>query len=460
MKIRDKISYQFTFLVGTILLFFCVMIYVVTFMQHQSEFYKELGDRAKNTAYIYLEEDGFSEEVYRAIQERYIQKLPEEIVQLYDNNNTPKFIEIPGENIHDDAIINHIRDNYLYPDYYKFQHGDKLAAGFFYPDNQGDFVVIISATDAIGQTFLENLIWILVVGFFLSLVIIFFTGRFFAIQALKPIPKIVNQVNSITASSLYIRLESGKEQDELSELTDTFNDLLKRLEENFNMQKRFVSNASHELRTPLTSMIGEIEVSLLKERTSEEYQETLNSIHHEALTMQELTTGLLELAQAESERLNMMFREVHVDEVITEAGRQIEKKYPDAQVNVHIDKPLGAQESRFVTTANTSLLFDVFLNVIDNAIKFSPHTQVADIFLTKENKEIRLTIKDYGLGIDEDEIDKIFDPFYRSQNVISQKGYGIGLSLVKRILNIFQGSIHIDSALHKGTTVTIFLIEK
>jgi len=454
MKIRTKLSIQFTVLVTTILVFFCLIIYYISTVQHRIEFYKVLQDRAYITAYMYLEEDGFPPEIYRTIRERYLQRLPNESALLFDEYNMPKFVEEGEGVVFNDDILEYIRANYVYPESYNFRKGNIQSVGLFYPDNQGDFVVIVSAFDVNAEIFLNNLAWLLGSGCMLSLIILFIAGHFFSRQALRPIPKIVNQVNNISASNLFTRLKAGKENDEISELIDTFNNLLHRLEENFNLQKRFVANASHELRTPLTSIIGEIEVTVVKDRTVTEYKEILNSIYHDALKLHELISGLLNIAQAESEKLNMLLKPVRVDELVLETCLLIEKKYPGSKVNINYSDS-HTKNDDYLLSSNWSLLYHVFLNVMDNAVKFSHDKPHINVTLASNKKEISVNIRDHGIGVRKEEVDRIFDPFYRSKDVIGYYGYGIGLSLVKRILSILNGEIQISSTHGKGTNASI-----
>lgn len=458
MKIRNKLSIQFTVLVAAILLCFCIVIYYVMSIQHQNEFYEDLIERANVSAYIYLEKDDLPQDVYNTIRQRYLHNLNAEFVQMYDMNNERKFIESNPVD-YNVELINYIRSNYTYPNYYRDREGDTQTIGMFYPDNQGDFVIIASAVDEEGQEFLNDLAWILAFGFSFSLVIILFTGRFFAIQALKPIPRIVNQVNSMSASKLNVRLEEGSEEDELGELIATFNKLLDRIEDNFNIQRRFVANASHELRTPLTSIIGEIEVTLAKKRSTSEYNDVLESIHDDALTLHELSSSLLELAQAESEKINMMFQEIRVDEIVLDACLQIEKKYKDSKINVNCPDIIN-QDERFIVYANRTLLYNAILNVLDNAAKFSTDCPGIDVEIIDHEQFVQVKIMDNGIGIKEEDKDRIFDPFFRSDSAISKKGYGIGLSVVKKVLNLLNSEIDVESIYQKGTTVTIHLRRK
>lgn len=454
MKIRNRLSIQFTLLVASILVVLLSAIFYVSWNQRTSLFYEQLLDRTITTAYIYLEEDEFPPEVYRSVRERYVRTLPEEIGLLYDMSNQPAFVEPPESVPYETAMIDFIRDTATYPDYIAFSEGKWRSVGMFYPDNQGDFVVIVSAIDYTGRAQLANLAWTLIIGYFVAVVILFFAGRFYARQALKPIPHILRQVNAISPSSLDQRLDTGKEGDEISELVGTFNLFLDRLEESFNSQKRFVANASHELRTPLTSIIGELEVALAKQRTGQEYAKVLESVHNDTLVLRDLVSGLLDLAQTDTSRMPGKQELVRIDELVIEAGMLVQKKYPGARVHVNYVTESGNDQD-FMFTGNRPLLMNVFVNVIENAVKFSPNLAEAEVIMAADAGNIDVTVKDQGIGIPENEIEKIFDPFFRSRNAIAYKGFGIGLSLVDRILRMMDARIQVDSAPGKGTNARI-----
>jgi signal transduction histidine kinase len=451
VKIRNRLSLQFTALVASVLLIFCVIIYSITATQVRNDFFDELYDRTLTTAYIFLEEDEFSPHIYELIRERYIRSLPGEIAQLFDMQNQPEFLPLSQEVSYSDELINYIRDT----EFHTFSKDGRQAVGIFYRDNQGDFVVIVSAVNTAGQVQLYNLTRALVAGYFICVAILFLAGRFFAAQSLRPIPRVVQQVNAITPDKLDARLDDGGNMDEISELANTFNNLLDRLQGSILMQQRFVANASHELRTPLTSVIGEVEVTLSKARSTEEYEEVLRSIHHDALMLHELINGLLQIAQTESEKLQNLLEKVRIDELVLEAGMLVEKKYPGASVQVNYADGLADMDV-FIMPAPKALLLNVFVNVIDNAIKFSPENPRAAVQLDANADDIRIVIRDEGIGIPAEEQERVFDPFYRADSAITYGGYGIGLSLVKRVVTLLGGQVTLASEHDKGTSVTVF----
>ena len=451
MKIRNRLSLQFTALVAGILLMFCVIIYAITLTQVRSDFRSQLYERTLTTAYIFLEEDEFPPHVYDLIRERYIRTLPDEVAQLFDMENQAAFLPLSDVVHYSDDLINYIRDQ----EFHSFRDGERDAIGIFYRDNQGDFVVIVSAINRAGQAQLYNLTRALVTGYIIAVTILFIAGRFFAAQSLRPIPRVVREVNAITPDKLGARLNDGGSDDEIAELARTFNKLLERIQASFDLQQRFVANASHELRTPLTSVIGEVEVTLSKTRTPDEYQEVLQSIHHDALMLHQLVDGLLQIAHTESEKLHAMLETVRLDELVQEAAMITEKKHAGTRILINYADDSTEME-HFLIPAPRSLLLNVFINLMDNAVKFSPGAPTVEVGMQADQQSITTWVSDQGIGIPPEDHTRIFEPFFRSDAAISYQGFGIGLSLVRRVVQLMGGEIRLDSAPASGTTVTIF----
>lgn len=455
MKIRNRLSLQFSVIITIILLLLFSFLYVASKKYVENEFYSELYQRADITAQIYLEEDSISSELYESIINRYVRKIPNEIGVLFDIDNNIDFVDIPLFLPYDLNMVNYIRENYEYPDQFNFTDGSWQSTGFFYPDNQGDYVVIVSAIDKAGLNYLRNLAWLLVLGYLISIITLFQVTRFFSFKALQPISEILRQVKNINPNALEKRLSEGKEKDEINELVETFNLFLDRFEDSYTMQKRFIANASHELRTPLTSIIGEIEVALNKDRTTIEYKETLNSVLNEVINLQKLVLVLLDISVAEAEKLKLAFGPIRIDEIVIEACSIVEKNYPESKIHLNYENNSKSNLEDFMVNAYEPLLLNVFINLIENGVKFSPIEKSVYILIKNDETGIEIQIKDNGIGITVEESEKIFDPFYRSPDAMVYEGFGIGLSLVQKIIKMHDGEMHMQSELNKGTSFNI-----
>jgi signal transduction histidine kinase len=325
--------------------------------------------------------------------------------------------------------------------------------GLLYADKYDRFVVIASALDIYGRSKLNNLKWIIIIGFLISIGFTVFIGKIYANRALKPMSDVVKQVDKITIASLDMRVNEGNGTDEIAQLAITFNKMLVRLESAFEMQKSFVSNASHELRTPLTSITGQIEVSLMESNTQEEYEVILKSVLEDVKNLNSLSNGLLDLAKANSDISAIALRTLRFDEILWETRAELMGRKKNYNISIKFSEPIE-DENEITVIGNDHLLKTAIVNLMDNACKFSPDKSV-EIFLFVRDKYIVAEFVDNGIGIDAADMEKIFQPFYRAINAKPISGNGLGLSLTDKIIQIHRGTVSIESQLHKGTTVTV-----
>jgi signal transduction histidine kinase len=282
---------------------------------------------------------------------------------------------------------------------------------------------------------------------------LFFIGRWFAKKALEPIDDMIGEMQQVRASNLSLRITEGNGRDEISKLAQNFNRLLKHLDNAFEVQQTYVTNASHELKTPVTSIIGEIEVALNKGRTTEEYQQVLRSVLNDAEGLNETITGLMELAQVDMSYTQAALSPVAIDELIWELADQWTHKLGKGLFAVNI-KHLPDDPEKLQIPANKALLTIALNNIISNAYKFSDKRRV-QCDLDAGNDNISITITDTGIGIPVDETEKVFHSFYRGTNVKDYHGNGIGLYITGKIINLFNGTINITSIPGQGTSITI-----
>jgi signal transduction histidine kinase len=316
-------------------------------------------------------------------------------------------------------------------------------------------VVVVSAVDLYGFTKLDRLRNILGAGWIVSVVVTILAGRYFAGQALQPVSHIVQQVNGISASNIHARLRTGKSQDELVQLSQTFNKMLGRLEEAFTLQKSFVSHVSHELRTPLAVITSQIEVTRMQARTPAAYQEALDSVLEEVRHMNHLTDNLLALARVSADAATVPTRPLRVDELLWQAKADLLRKNSGYAIEM-LYAQLPDAEEQLVVRGNEPLLRTAFLNLMENGCKYSAdHAVRVNLFLHPAALEIRVV--DGGTGIAPQDLPHVFEPFYRSEQNGNVAGHGIGLPLTYRIVKLHGGSIRLDSLPGQGTTVVVVL---
>jgi signal transduction histidine kinase len=272
---------------------------------------------------------------------------------------------------------------------------------------------------------------------------------------LKPVNEIITHVNSITDSNLNSRLSEGNGKDELAELAITFNNMLERLENAFELQQKFVASASHELRTPLTSIIGNIEVSLSRHRNAEEYRIVLQTVLEEAERLHRLSDGLLNIAQASSDINNIKMEYIRIDELLEESKNTVQVQMAESKMDLSFENMPDSSDDLLIK-GNKNLLAIAFENLFENANKFSDNKNVK-INLVYTTESFNVTIIDNGIGIPDKDLSNVFQTFFRADNARSFSGSGVGLSLCQKIILLHNGDLTIRSELGKGTVVSVVL---
>ena len=453
MKIKTKLALRFALIIGSILLLFSITIYYFSSAYQLKEFKSRLKYKAINTGIRLVNLPEIDSSLLARMDKITINQLYDETREIYDYNNKKLlyyFNEGKTPFSSTISIINTIKKN----GQISYSEGQRDVVGILYPKDNPKFIIICSAIDFNGIKDLNNLKLILIISLVVSLIIIIISALFYSREALKPISKIIMQMDNITASHLHSRVIVDERKDEIAALALTFNNMIDRIEEAFNMQKNFVSHASHELRTPLTSIKGQIDVALMRARDIEEYISILNSINSDIQILTELTNGFLDMAESGMDDHKLKTEKIRVDDVLFYVKNEFREKHNKYNINISFENTID-DDSKLILHANLSLLKILFYNLIDNACKFSDNKSVNVIISTSEQFYLIIYFIDNGIGIPESEINKITEPFYRASNISGKSGYGIGLSIVKQIVSLHNGQINITSELNKGSTVKL-----
>jgi two-component system OmpR family sensor kinase len=307
----------------------------------------------------------------------------------------------------------------------------------------------LSAVDATRTSLLSIMIVVAVVAVVLAAL-----GSWVLLgRALYPLEVITDTVDQINrADDLSRRIPNVRRaEDEIGDLIISFNQTLERLESLFTSQQRFLADVSHEFRTPLTVIKGNVD---LMRRIQEADDESLTSIDQEAGRLTRLVGGLLMLAQAESGKLALDFRPVELDTLLTEVFTEM-RVLARNKVNIHLN-----DIDQLVVRGDRDRLKQVLLNLVANAIQYTPPG--GDIFLSlaKVGEQARIIIRDTGPGIPSEDLPHIFDRFYRAEKSRTRSktsGFGLGLSIAYWIVEHHGGQIKVESKEGKGTTFAIWL---
>jgi heavy metal sensor kinase len=279
-------------------------------------------------------------------------------------------------------------------------------------------------------------------------------GWVLARRALKPVDRMTQTARRISGEYLAGRLQETGTGDELDRLAKTLNDMLGRLDDSFRQTRQFSADAAHELQTPLTILKGEIEVALRSLRSPEEYRGVLTSSLEEIDRISSLVAGLLLLARVDRGVLRLDLKPLELHKLLGEVGEQMRLLAANHAVNLDY----GAVEPAAIQ-GDREHFKRLLLNLIDNAIKYTPAGGRVTLSLRCDGNLAHLGISDTGMGLTQDEQKQIFNRFYRAAEARSQSGggAGLGLSIAQSIAMAHGGSIEVESAPGQGSTFTVSL---
>jgi two-component system sensor histidine kinase ArlS len=452
LKIKFKITALFTLLVTAILLLLSFSVYYFSTLERRETFKRRITGRANiNSQLFTIVGDTNVAALVRFDSSS--TSIPQKTVRIY-NSKDHQVYSFTAKGADTIPFYKDYVDEAKVSGPVYFNVGVKEAVAFPYVEQANRITVVVAGYDEEGWNRLAQLRQILAGSLAIGVMITLVVGYAFSTQLVKPIAQIIKEVNDISSQNLSHRIHAGSGQDELNKLANTFNELLNRLQESFNIQRRFISNASHELSTPLTSILSQLEVTLHKERTGEEYQQVLQSIHEDVQQMQQLTKSLLEIAKTGSQG-SIELKEVRIDEILFKITADVRKISEQYEVKLYFgDFP--EDEKDFLVFGNSDLLYSALKNIVENGCKYSPD-HVSIVNLNFPPGQIVVEVLNKGDVIAEEEIENIFQPFYRSANAGVAKGFGLGLALAKRIISIHKGTIDVESDLQRGTTFTVYM---
>lgn len=313
----------------------------------------------------------------------------------------------------------------------------------------GYLVVAMSLEDFEIVLILKN---ILLITFPLILILLFLIARFFAGRSIKPVRTIIDTSSQITKDNLQTRIPLPKNKDELYVLSENINNLLNRIESAIDREKQFTSDASHELRTPLAVIKGTMEVLIRKPRNQQEYEEKIQFCISEVDRLNHMVDQLLLLARFENQKQNVKQETIYLNALILDNLTRFSEKTENKKIKIIADFT-----EDFYVQSDNYLVSIIFSNLISNAIKYTNDNGKIELKLEKTSTDIIFTIADNGVGISEQDLNKIFNSFYRSDvtNHPDIKGTGLGLSIVKRLCDLLKIKISVESKINEKTKFTL-----
>ena len=454
MSVRIRITLLFTAMVLIILALVCGSIYYFSYTNRVNSIRTRLTNWAITTGRLLSQSTVFDRQMLLKIDASTRLAMKDKEVMAYDfhdnqiyiyNDSSSDIIKLSA------LILNKTREE---GDLY-FSYGNRDVISHYYNERNSGVVMVAAAFDEDGKQKLRHLSYILMFSFTGGILIAFAAGYLFSKRLLVPLRKIADEINEISVQSLAGRIKGGPGKDEWNYLAGTINQLLNRLQEGFEVHRRFISNASHELSTPLTSITSQLEIALNRNRDAAEYKNIMESIYQDVRQLSRLTQTLLEFARASGDPGGLDIDLVRIDEVLLSLPGQMMKLNSSYLVKLLFDQ-LPDDEEKLLVFGNEELLVTALKNVVVNACKYSENHTACVRLISRENL-ITIDIEDNGKGIPQEELKNIFQPFYRATSNRNIKGFGLGLPLAQQIIKLHKGQILVHSEMGRSTVFTIIL---
>jgi two-component system OmpR family sensor kinase len=338
-------------------------------------------------------------------------------------------------------------------------HGIRFC-GVTLQSPSGNFLIVTAKSLFEEKETLEQVRTAFGIAIPIALVLASLGGLLLAKRSLAPVAEMGDRAARISANNLHERLPVKSEEDEVGRLAIIINDLLSRLDLSFEQQRRFMADASHELRTPLSSVLGEAEVALSRpHRNEDEYRQCLSAVHNEGTRMSRIVADLLSLARADSGQYTINQVDCSLGPLIEECVRALKHLAEKRGVALFFT----SQATEIVVKGDAELLRRMFVNLLDNAIKYTMSGGTVRAELSQDHSECTFAIRDTGRGIAVEAQPHIFERFYREDKVRQRNpdsegsGAGLGLSISQWIANLHGGRVSLEESSEKGSTFSVRL---
>lgn len=436
MKIGDRIALFYTTVTICAITLVVVVFYLFTFRYINKLYDSYLVDKAYLTAQKHWEKDEVDEDSYQLIERKYGELLPQAKEVLLNADSVREVKDSLNK-----YLTKEQQDRLFSGNPVTFTHNKQMGAALYYPDNEGNFIVLVMSQNNYGREIQQHVLIIMVCLFVFSSILIYFIGRIYSNRIVAPLKHILKELKRIRGNNLTVRLKEPGNKDELDDLIHSLNGMLDRLDAAFKSEKSFVNSASHELNNPLTAIQGECEISLLKERSTGEYIGALQRISTESKRISELIKYLLFLSHQDEDLLKNNMEAIDLRDFLQSMCSENGRLSFVSDITPFIE-------------ANPYLLKVALENIMNNACKYSGNEKV-DVKLYEKDSHTVIEVEDYGIGIPEEEMERIFQSFYRATNTREYKGHGIGLGLSLKILSVYGGKMEVFSKLNEYTRVVI-----
>lgn len=443
MKLRHRLSLYAVAIFSIIILIFSVLIYFSYYSQMKAKEYQSLESKSLLAAIFYLEQDELSILEHANVKSQLQKTISRSNIAVFDSLDRLNNGAMLSTGDISPSFLAQVRQQRIA----SFDNASFFYNGIFYHDNEGDFVVVTRESKDEFNAQMLSLFHILLLVFLLGIAFIFLFSQYLSYIAYQPIIRIIDQIKEKDSKNFNEPLTLTKTYSEVEDLVETYNHFVLRIAETFNVQKNFIDYVSHELRTPITALLGTLEVTKTKQRSTDEYEQVMLQLKQYINDLQETLDQMMLLSGAKT---NFEFKPIRVDEVVWQVVENM-VLYHHAQIEVDIQV---LDQQLLHADANDKLLELAIGNLLENAIKYSDN-KVVKISFKEDAGRLQLLIVDRGIGIPEHDLLHIRQNFYRGNNTQKYQGKGVGLSIANVIFTLHRIEMHIFSD-GNGTTVALY----
>ena len=436
MSLKRKIALNLSIAFSLLFAIVMVVIYMSFNDFRREEFKERFRQRLEFTSHFIAKSKDFEEEAPVFFNENSDNILLNETILIFNGKKELIYSTIKDRNvIWDNELLKELDEK-------KVIYSEKSVPEIYAAlrtINGEKYYILTSALDSNGKSKLEYLKYLLITAYVMSALLIGFFSYYFMGQFLKPLEDLNQEISEVTAHKLTTQIPVRNSNDEIDVLAKSFNTMIARLDDVFQSQKDFTASASHEIRTPITRMAFQLENLIKFGEHSPETLSSLRQIQRDVYQLSDLTNSLLLLTKFDRENIQSIYEEVRIDEVIFESFEAVEKSYPKLKLDFLISE--DTSEDALLTIKGIQSLLDiVFINLFKNAAIYSDDVEV-DVLIKENDEHLIVDVISHGNTIPKEEQTKLFEAFKRGKNSQNISGSGLGLRIVKRILEYHGAKI-------------------
>ena len=451
MNLKTRLALLYSLSVFIILVASAFSIYFLNENFRKQEFIKRLIIEASEINQLYAN-DKSGKEIKKALEANTKSALRDEVIYVYNSVFQLQFASPGAPGLVTTQRLFELVKN---KKHYDFKINDDEAVILLGRQPSNTHYIIITANDFYGNRKGDNLKLLLIFSVVGGILLSGFLAFFYVRHAMRPLEKLKEQIEKINEGNLTERIQVSRKNDEVWQIAQKFNEMIERLQQAFEQRKNFVQHASHELRTPLANMLAITDSALNQNLSAGEYKITLLSLKEDQQNLIDLTNSLLALSKYEALTALTDSVPVRIDEILYQTVDVVMVMWPKAIVSVEFET-IPDDEAYLAFYGNEALIRAAIQNLVKNAILYSEDYR-AKISIDATQKGICIHFDNTGKQLLNEEISRLFIPFFRGENSMFKKGYGLGLSIVQRIIKLHKGAITYQKTGENANRFTLFI---